>query len=87
MYVESRNLRKQLNGVVVGLSGSKTFKMVYFYTVPHPQYGKEIKRKTTVHVHDEKNEVSVGDQVSVSATRPLSKLKRWRLVKILKKTV
>ncbi len=87
MLLESRNLRKQLTGVVVGRTGDKTFKMVYFYKIPHPVYGKEIKRKTTVHVHDELNETSVGDRVRIVATRPLSKLKRWRLVEILEKVI
>lgn len=87
MSSQVRNLRKQLTGVVVGLSGDKTFKMVYFYMTPHPRYGKEIKRKTTVHVHDEGNEVSVGDRVSIVETKPLSKLKRWRLVEVLEKAV
>ena len=48
-------------------------------------YKKEIRRKTTVHVHDEKNDSNVGDKVRISATRPLSKLKRWRVMEVLEK--
>ena len=50
-----------------------------------PLYKKEIRRKTTVHVHDEKNDSNVGDKVRIMATRPLSKLKRWRITEVLEK--
>lgn len=86
MSTESnRNQRKELIGIVRSKTGDKSVKVVYEYKTPHPLYKKEIRRKTTVHVHDEKNESSVGDKVKILATRPLSKLKRWRMVELIEK--
>jgi small subunit ribosomal protein S17 len=81
----ARNNRKELVGVVRSKTGDKSVKVVYQYKIPHPLYKKEIRRKTTVHVHDEANESKVGDKVRIMATRPLSKMKRWRVVEILEK--
>jgi small subunit ribosomal protein S17 len=83
--VNERNLRKKVSGVVTAVSGDKTIKVTFFYKIPHPLYKKEIKRKTVVFAHDEEHEASIGDEVEVMETRPLSKIKRYRLVKILKK--
>tara|TARA_B100000212_G_C26906317_1_gene335899 strand:- start:72 stop:344 length:273 start_codon:yes stop_codon:yes gene_type:complete len=81
----NRNNRKELIGVVRSKTGDKSVKVVYEYKTPHPLYKKEIRRKTTVHVHDEKNDSNVGDKVRIMATRPLSKLKRWRITEVLEK--
>jgi len=81
----SRNNRKELVGVVRSKTGDKSVKVVYEYKIPHPLYKKEIRRKTTVHVHDERNDSKVGDKVRIMATRPLSKLKRWRVTEVLEK--
>jgi small subunit ribosomal protein S17 len=81
----ARNNRKELVGVVRSKTGDKSVKVVYQYKIPHPLYKKEIRRKTTVHVHDEANESKVGDKVRIMASRPLSKMKRWRVVEILEK--
>ena len=81
----SRNNRKELVGVVRSKTGDKSVKVVYEYKIPHPLYKKQITRKTTVHVHDEKNDSNVGDKVRIMATRPLSKLKRWRVTEVLEK--
>ena len=81
--MSERNSRKDLIGVVSSRSGDKTIKVTYFYKIPHPLYKKEIKRKTVLHVHDDKNECKVGDKVEVMETRPLSKLKRWRVVDVI----
>ena len=81
----SRNNRKELVGVVRSKTGDKSVKVVYEYKIPHPLYKKEIRRKTTVHVHDERNDSNVGDKVRIMATRPLSKLKRWRVSEVLEK--
>ena len=81
----TRNNRKELVGVVRAKTGDKSVKVVYQYKTPHPLYKKEIRRKTTVHVHDEANESKVGDKVRIMATRPLSKMKRWRVVEIVEK--
>lgn len=72
-------------GDVTSRSGDKTIKVTFFYKIPHPLYQKEIKRKTVVHAHDEKNECGLGDKVEIMETRPLSKLKRWRVVRVLEK--
>ncbi|MDR2862488.1 MAG: 30S ribosomal protein S17 [Puniceicoccales bacterium] len=80
---DARARRKDLVGEVTGRSGDKTVKVTYFYKKPHPIYGKEIKRKTVLHVHDEKNECKIGDRVEIMETRPLSKLKRWRILRIV----
>ena len=82
---EIRNNRKELVGFVRSKTGDKSIKGVYEYKIPHPLYKKEIRRKTTVHVHDEENSSSVGDKIKIIATRPLSKLKRWRVLEILEK--
>jgi|TARA_B100000963_G_C22558722_1_gene640308 small subunit ribosomal protein S17 len=82
---EIRNNRKELVGFVRSKTGDKSIKVVYEYKIPHPLYKKEIRRKTTVHVHDEENSSSVGDKIKIIATRPLSKLKRWRVLEIIEK--
>lgn len=84
MSVE-RNQRKILVGVVSSKSGEKSVKVVYLYKKPHPLYRKEIKRKTVLHVHDENNACSVGDKVEIVSSRPLSRLKRWRVLNIVEK--
>jgi len=86
MTAESnRKNRKELIGVVRSKTGEKSLKVVYEYKTPHPLYKKEIRRKTTVHVHDEQDECSIGDKVRIMSTRPLSKLKRWRVVELIEK--
>ena len=82
MSTQPRNKRKTLNGVVTSRSGIKSIKVTVAYKIPHPRYTKVINRKTVVHAHDEKDECKVGDKVQIMETRPLSKLKRWRVVKI-----
>ena len=78
-----RNSRKELIGIVTSISGDKSIKVTYKYKNPHPRYRKVINRKTDVHVHDEKNDARLGDRVEIMETRPLSRLKRWRLVRIV----
>jgi small subunit ribosomal protein S17 len=78
-----RNSRKDLVGTVTSRSGDKSIKVTYFYKMPHPLYRKEVRRRTVVHAHDEKNECNVGDKVEIMETRPLSKLKRWRVVRVV----
>lgn len=80
-----RNSRKSLTGTVTSRSGDKTVKVTYFYKIPHPLYRKEIKRKTVVHVHDEANDCGIGDRVQIMETRPISKLKRWRVTEVLER--
>ena len=83
--MSERNQRKELVGMVTNNTGNKSVKVTFDFKIPHPLYGKEIKRKTNVHAHDEANACKVGDKVRIMATRPLSKLKRWRIVDVLQK--
>jgi small subunit ribosomal protein S17 len=64
---------------------SKTRRVEIQRLEKHPRYGKYIKRRTICYVHDEKNESRMGDMVEIMESRPMSKLKHWRLVKIVKK--
>ena len=80
-----RNLRKERVGKVVSNKMDKTIVVAVVDNVRHPKYGKILKRTLKLHAHDENNECSVGDTVSVMETRPLSKTKRWRLSAIIEK--
>jgi len=82
----SRNTRKALKGFVTSRSGDKSVKVTIPYKTPHPRYHKVINRKTVVHAHDEKNETKVGDRVEIMETRPISRLKRWRIVSVVERT-
>lgn len=79
-----RNLRKTRVGEVVSDAMDKTIVVSTVTRVPHKKFGKIVKHVKKFHVHDEKNEAKVGDRVSIMETRPLSRLKRWRLVEVLK---
>jgi small subunit ribosomal protein S17 len=78
-------MRKERTGRVVSRSGEKSAVIELERLVKHPTYGKYIRRRKKLHVHDEKNECQVGDLIRVMETRPVSKLKRWRLVEVLEK--
>lgn len=82
-----RRARKTVVGLVSSRSGDKSIKVVVPFKTPHPLYQKVVNRQTVLHVHDEKNETKVGDKVEVMETRPLSRLKRWRVVSVLHKAV
>jgi small subunit ribosomal protein S17 len=83
----SRNSRKTQVGFVTSRSGDKSVKVTIAYKTPHPLYHKVVNRQTVLHVHDEKNETKVGDKVEVMETRPLSRLKRWRVVSVVQAAV
>ncbi len=80
---QNRSSRKTLTGVVTSKTGEKSVKVTYFYKMPHPIFRKEIKSKTVIHAHDEKSECNVGDKVEIMETRPISKLKRFRVVRVI----
>ena len=82
---EARNLRKTRVGIVVSDKMDKTIVVAIQDNVKHKVYSKIIRRTTKIHAHDEKNECNIGDKVEVMETRPLSKTKRWRLVRIIEK--
>lgn len=76
-------MRKRLIGEVISDKMKKTRVVIYWYLKKHPKYHKFYKHRTKCYVHDEREESKVGDKVLIEQTRPLSKLKRWRLVKVL----
>jgi small subunit ribosomal protein S17 len=80
----TRGTRKTEIGVVASDKMNKTRRVVVERLVPHPKYGKMMRRRTVCHTHDEANASHVGDTVEIMETRPLSKLKRWRLVRIVR---
>ena len=82
-----RTARKTQVGFVSSRSGDKSIKVTIAYKTPHPLYQKVVNRQTVLHVHDEKNETKVGDLVEVMETRPLSRLKRWRVINVIQKAV
>src|SRR5882724_12632454 len=79
--------RKTQIGFVSSRSGDKSVKVTIAYKTPHPLYQKVVNRQTVLHVHDEKNETKVGDKVEVMETRPMSRLKRWRIVSVIQASV
>ncbi|HRD58467.1 MAG TPA: 30S ribosomal protein S17 [Ferruginibacter sp.] len=80
-----RNLRKTRIGIVSSNKMDKTITVKVERKVKHPLYGKFLKKSTSFHAHDEKNECSIGDTVKIMETRPMSKTKRWRLVEVVEK--
>lgn len=70
-------------GVVESDKRDKTRKVVINYLARHPKYGKYVRRRTVLHVHDEANESRRGDRVEVVPSRPYSKTKRWRLLRVV----
>ncbi len=83
MSTTTRNARQTLIGIVTSRTGDKSVKVTIPYKIPHPRYKKVINRKTIVHVHDEKNETHIGDKVEIMETRPLSRLKRFRVLRVV----
>ena len=84
MASKQRRTRPVRIGLVESDRGDKTIKVVMEYQVRHPKYGKYLKRRTKLHAHDDKNEAKVGDVVEIMECRPISKTKRWRLVRVVK---
>ncbi|MSR18045.1 MAG: 30S ribosomal protein S17 [Phycisphaerales bacterium] len=74
-------------GVVSSDKRSKSRKVVINFSVRHPTYGKFIKQRTVIHVHDEKNESRVGDRVEIAECRPISRTKHWTLVRVVEKAL
>ena len=80
-----KNPRKMREGTVVSSSMDKTAVVSVVDRVRHPLYRKTLQRTKKLYVHDEANDLNVGDRVRVQETRPLSKTKRWRLVEVLER--
>jgi len=80
-----RNRRKERQGTVVSDVQDKTIVVRVERRTTHPLYGKTIKVSKKYHVHDETNDAGVGDTVRIIETRPISKLKRWRLAEVVER--
>jgi small subunit ribosomal protein S17 len=83
--MDERGRRKVRTGVVVSDKMDKTVVVVVERRYAHPLYGKQVTRSKKYHAHDENNEYHVGDTVRITETRPLSKLKRWRVSGLVEK--
>ncbi|MDD3275484.1 MAG: 30S ribosomal protein S17 [Kiritimatiellales bacterium] len=83
--MESRGHRKVREGRVCSAVGNKTIAVLIERRVRHPLLGKELRVTKKIHAHDENNEAKIGNVVRVMETRPISRLKHWRLVEILSK--
>ncbi|MBD0319402.1 MAG: 30S ribosomal protein S17 [Gemmatimonadetes bacterium] len=80
-----RGVRKTRVGVVVSDKGDKTVVVKVERRFAHPLYGKQVTRSKKYHAHDEQNDYHVGDTVRITETRPLSKLKRWRVSELIER--
>lgn len=80
-----RGTRDSRTGIVISDKGDKTIRVRFEFSVKHDKYGKYYKRSTTMHTHDEKNEAKRGDVVEVVSCRRISKLKCWRLLRVIEK--
>ena len=78
-----RSRRRTVEGQVVSNKMQKTIRVRVLRAFKHPKYEKRIRRQTIYIAHDEKEEAKMGDTVQITETRPLSKTKRWRLVKVM----
>jgi small subunit ribosomal protein S17 len=83
--METRNLRKERTGVVFSNKMDKTITVAVKWKEKHPIYGKFVNKTKKYHAHDDKNDCNIGDTVRIMETRPLSKLKRWRLTEIIER--
>ncbi len=83
--MESRGHRKVREGRVCSAVGNKTIAVLVERRVRHPLLGKELRVTKKIHAHDENNEAKIGNVVRVMETRPISRIKRWRLIEILSK--
>ena len=79
------NRRKVREGLVVSNTMDKTAVVAVVERVRHPRYAKTVQRTKRLYAHDEQNDVRVGDRVRIQETRPLSKLKRWRVLEVLER--
>jgi small subunit ribosomal protein S17 len=84
---KNRGMKRQLVGTVLSNKMDKTVTVRVERTVIHPIYKKYIKRQSKFAAHDELNTCSIGDRVLISESRPISKLKRWRVSQIIEKAV
>jgi len=79
------NRRKVREGIVVSDAMEATVVVAVVERVRHPRYGKTVQRTKKLHVHDPENNAKVGDRIRVQETRPISKLKRWRVTEVVER--
>jgi len=82
---ETRNVRRTITGVVTSNKMEKSITVAVERKIMHSKYGKYLKKTKKYHAHDEANDAKVGDKVKIMETRPMSKLKRWRLIEVLER--
>ncbi len=87
MTTEQQKEMRTLTGRVVSDKMDKTITVLIERKVPHPVYGKYVRRSTKIHAHDENNECKAGDLVIITQCRPLAKTKAWRLVSVVERAV
>ena len=85
MQAEQRNRRKVRQGIVLSAAMNKSIIVRIDRKIKHPLYNKPVMRSAKLYAHDESNQANIGDTVRIMETRPLSKLKRWRLVEVVEK--
>ena len=85
MEQEKRNLRRTITGTVTSNKMEKSITVAVERKIMHTKYGKYLKKTKKYHAHDEANDAKIGDTVKIMETRPLSKLKRWRLVDVVER--
>ncbi len=83
MTEETRNKRKEIIGVVISNKMDKTVTVKVSRRMRHPKYQKVVERSNKYYAHDESNALAIGQKVRMMETRPLSKLKRWRVIEAL----
>ena len=81
----SRGRRRVIGKVTAAQRTPKTIRVAVQYRVRHRKYCKYVRRQTVMHVHDEKSEARQGDRVEIVECRPISKMKKWRLVQVVQK--
>ena len=82
---QERKRRKSRTGVVVSDKRDKTVTVAIKQSFPHPKYGKIVRKTKKLYVHDESFDAKVGDTVRVMETKPISKMKRWRITEVIER--
>jgi len=85
--MKQRGIKRQMTGTVVSNKADKTVTVLVERLVKHKMYHKIMKRRSKFAAHDDRNDCQIGDKVLISESRPLSKSKRWRVIKIVEKAV
>jgi len=84
---EVNKVARTVTGRVISDKMHKTITVLVERKVPHPVYGKYVRRSTKLHAHDEQNECKQGDKVMIEQCRPVAKTKSWRLVKVVERAI